>query len=107
MRPTRFAVLPKRSALPGRVEHTIQFCRAFDIEPDARTVAEIMADEDTASAKPGADQRCVCSPCPHLTDKAASKNSTTRRSYSSGSAVMAPVCPPAAAQISLGCFAAP
>jgi hypothetical protein len=38
-------------AVRRRVEHTIQFCRAFDIEPDARTVAEIMADEDTASAK--------------------------------------------------------
>jgi hypothetical protein len=27
------------------------FAARFDIEPDARTVAEIMADEDTASAK--------------------------------------------------------
>jgi hypothetical protein len=38
-------------AIRRRVEHTIQFCRAFDIEPDPRTVAEIMADEDSASAK--------------------------------------------------------
>jgi hypothetical protein len=38
-------------AIRRRVEHTIHMCRAFDIEPDARTVAEIMADEDTASAK--------------------------------------------------------
>ena len=38
-------------AVRRRVEHTIRFCRAFDIKPDARTVAEIMADEDTASAK--------------------------------------------------------
>jgi hypothetical protein len=38
-------------AIRRRIEHTIHMCRAFDIEPDARTVAEIMADEDTASAK--------------------------------------------------------
>jgi hypothetical protein len=38
-------------AIRRRVERTIQTCRAFDIEPDAHTVAEIMADEDTASAK--------------------------------------------------------
>jgi hypothetical protein len=38
-------------AIRRRVEHTIHLCHAFDIEPDARTVAEIMADEDTASAK--------------------------------------------------------
>src|SRR6266545_4417792 len=34
-------------AIRRRVEHTIHMCRAFDIEPDARTVAEIMADEDS------------------------------------------------------------
>ena len=38
-------------AVRRRVERTIQMCHVFDIEPDARTVAEIMADEDTASAK--------------------------------------------------------
>jgi len=37
-------------AIRRRVEHTIQICRAFDIEPDARTVAEIMTDEDSAGA---------------------------------------------------------
>jgi len=37
-------------AIRRRVEHTIQFCRAFDIEPDARTVAEIMTDEDSGGA---------------------------------------------------------
>ena len=37
-------------AIRRRVEHTIHMCRAFDIEPDARTVAEIMADEDTGGA---------------------------------------------------------
>ena len=36
-------------AIRRRVEHTIHMCRAFDIEPDARTVAEIMADEDTVA----------------------------------------------------------
>ena len=34
-------------AIRRRVEHTIEICRAFDIEPDARTVAEIMCDEDS------------------------------------------------------------
>jgi len=34
-------------ALRRRVEHTIHMCRVFDIEPDAQTVAEIMADEDS------------------------------------------------------------
>ena len=34
-------------AIRRRVEHTIQVCHAFDIEPDARTVAEIMCDEDS------------------------------------------------------------
>jgi hypothetical protein len=37
-------------AIRRRVEHTIHFCRAFDIEPDARTVAEIMTDEDSGGA---------------------------------------------------------
>jgi len=37
-------------AIRRRVEHTIEICRAFDIEPDARTVAEIMCDEDTGGA---------------------------------------------------------
>jgi hypothetical protein len=37
-------------AVRRRVEHTIRFCRAFDIEPDARTVAEIMTDEDSSGA---------------------------------------------------------
>jgi hypothetical protein len=34
-------------AIRRRVERTIHMCRAFDIEPDAQTVAEIMADEDS------------------------------------------------------------
>jgi hypothetical protein len=38
-------------AVQRRVERTIHECRAFDIEPDARTVAEIMVDEDSASAE--------------------------------------------------------
>jgi len=38
-------------AIRRRVERTIQMCHAFDIEPDARTVAEIMVDEDTAAAE--------------------------------------------------------
>jgi ATP-dependent DNA ligase len=38
-------------AIRRRVERTLQMCHVFDIEPDARTLAEIMADEDTASAK--------------------------------------------------------
>ena len=38
-------------AIRRRVEHTIEICRAFDIEPDARTVAEIMTDEDTLAEK--------------------------------------------------------
>jgi hypothetical protein len=37
-------------AIRRRVEHTIQMCHAFDIEPDAQTGAEIMADEDTGGA---------------------------------------------------------
>jgi hypothetical protein len=37
-------------AIRRRVERTIDMCRAFDIEPDARTVAEIMADEDSGGA---------------------------------------------------------
>jgi len=37
-------------AIRRRVEHTIRICRAFDIEPDARTVAEIMTDEDSGGA---------------------------------------------------------
>jgi hypothetical protein len=37
-------------AVRRRVEHTIQFCRAFDIEPVARTVAEFMTDEDSGGA---------------------------------------------------------
>jgi hypothetical protein len=38
-------------AILRRVEHTIQQCRDFNMEFDARTVAEIMADEDTAAGK--------------------------------------------------------
>ena len=38
-------------AIQRRVERTIHQCRAFDIEPDASTVAEIMVDEDTAAAE--------------------------------------------------------
>jgi hypothetical protein len=38
-------------AIQRRVESTIQQCRGFDIELDARTVAEIMADEDSVAAK--------------------------------------------------------
>jgi hypothetical protein len=37
-------------AIRRRVERTIDTCRAFDIEPDARTVAEIMTDEDSRGA---------------------------------------------------------
>jgi len=37
-------------AIRRRVERTIQMCHAFDIEPSARTVAEIMVDEDTGGA---------------------------------------------------------
>jgi len=37
-------------AIRRRVEHTIRICRAFDIDPDARTVAEIMVDEDSGGA---------------------------------------------------------
>ena len=36
-------------AIRRRVEHTIEQCRAFDMEFDARTVAEIMTDEDTVA----------------------------------------------------------
>jgi hypothetical protein len=36
-------------AIQRRVEHTIQQCRDFNMEFDARTVAEIMADEDTVA----------------------------------------------------------
>lgn len=38
-------------AILRRVEHTIQQCRDFNMELDARTVAEIMADEDTLAEK--------------------------------------------------------
>jgi hypothetical protein len=38
-------------AIHRRVEHTIERCRAFDMEPDARAVAEIMTDEDTVAEK--------------------------------------------------------
>ncbi|HXL44421.1 MAG TPA: hypothetical protein VN960_10230 [Gaiellaceae bacterium] len=38
-------------AIQRRVERTIQQCREFDIEPDARAVAEIMTDEDTVAGK--------------------------------------------------------
>jgi acetyl-CoA carboxylase beta subunit len=38
-------------AILRRVEHTIQQCRDFNMEFDARTVAEIMTDEDTVSEK--------------------------------------------------------
>jgi hypothetical protein len=38
-------------AIQRRVEGTIQQCREFDIEPDARAVAEIMTDEDTVAGK--------------------------------------------------------
>ena len=38
-------------AIRRRVEHTIEQCRAFDMEIDARTVAEIMTDEDTVAEK--------------------------------------------------------
>jgi hypothetical protein len=38
-------------AIQRRIEDTIQHCRVFDIEPDARTVAEIMTDEDTVAEK--------------------------------------------------------
>jgi hypothetical protein len=38
-------------AIQRRVEHTIQQCRDFNMEFDARTVAEIMADEDTVAGK--------------------------------------------------------
>jgi hypothetical protein len=36
-------------AILRRVEHTIQQCRDFNMEFDARTIAEIMADEDTVA----------------------------------------------------------
>lgn len=32
-----------------RVERTIRECRALDIDPDPRTVAEIMVDEDVTA----------------------------------------------------------
>jgi hypothetical protein len=38
-------------AILRRVEYTIQQCRDFNMEFDARTVAEIMADEDTVAEK--------------------------------------------------------
>jgi hypothetical protein len=38
-------------AIQRRVEHTIQQCRDFNMEFDARTIAEIMADEDTVAEK--------------------------------------------------------
>ena len=34
-----------------RVERTIRECRALGIEPDARTVAEIMVDDDVTARK--------------------------------------------------------
>jgi hypothetical protein len=34
-----------------RAERTIHMCRGFDIEPDARTVAEIMLDDDVTAHK--------------------------------------------------------
>lgn len=34
-----------------RVERTIRQCRTLGIEPDARTVAEIMVDEDVSAHK--------------------------------------------------------
>jgi hypothetical protein len=34
-----------------RVERTIRECRALGIEPDARTVAEIMVDDDVTAHK--------------------------------------------------------
>ena len=37
-------------AIQRRVEHTIQQCRDFNMQFDARTVAEIMADEDSGGA---------------------------------------------------------
>ena len=37
-------------AIRRRVERTIEMSRAFDIEPDARTLAEIMTDEDSGGA---------------------------------------------------------
>jgi hypothetical protein len=42
----------------------------------------------------------------HLSSRVRSKNPTTRRSYSSGAASIAPVCPPGAAQYSFGPLAA-
>jgi hypothetical protein len=38
-------------AILRRVEHTIQQCRDFNMESDARTVAEIMTDEDPVAEK--------------------------------------------------------
>jgi hypothetical protein len=38
-------------AMQRRAERTIHMCRAFDIEPDARTVAEIMVDDDVTAHK--------------------------------------------------------
>jgi len=38
-------------AMQRRAERTIYMCRAFDIEPDARTVAEIMLDDDVTAHK--------------------------------------------------------
>jgi hypothetical protein len=38
-------------AIRRRVERMIHQCRALDIEPDARTVAEIMVNEDTTAAE--------------------------------------------------------
>jgi hypothetical protein len=34
-----------------RVERTIRECRALGIEPDARTIAEIMVDDDVTARK--------------------------------------------------------
>jgi hypothetical protein len=37
-------------AIRRRIERTIHMCRALHIEPDARTLAEIMTDEDSGGA---------------------------------------------------------
>jgi hypothetical protein len=38
-------------AIHGRVARTIRECRALGIEPDARTVAEIIVDDDVTAGK--------------------------------------------------------
>ncbi len=46
--------------LHRRVERTIRECRALGIEPDSRTVAEIMIDDDvTAEKYEGSAPECV------------------------------------------------